>query len=167
MKGYPKGFLTVLLAVLALLLVSGLLLAPTTLTLHAQWSMTWRLSTTARSVVAWTHASGALVTLVLLGALWTVHMRMGWRRAKSRVSGSAMVIMMALLAASALGVYYLGDGEWYGVNALLHLVLGVVVAVQLPVHWILADQRRRAQRVRHHTLKSAELAVKVATKGQQ
>src|SRR6516162_153081 len=46
------------------------------------------------------HGGGAMVTLLLLGALVPVHAHRAWRAKKNRISGSAMITLNALLIAS-------------------------------------------------------------------
>ena len=55
------------------------------------------------------HGGGAMVTLLLLGALVPVHAHRAWRAKKNRISGSAMITLNALLIASAFGLYYVGS----------------------------------------------------------
>jgi hypothetical protein len=133
-RGYPRGFRTALWGVCALLLATGLLLAPTTLQLRLDWPLPWRLAAQARTGVAALHAAASLAMLVLAGALWSLHMRSGWRRGRQRRSGALLVAGLAGLTATALGVYYLGEAGSADLVALAHLGLGLAVVPLLALH---------------------------------
>lgn len=135
MNGYPKWFLPALLGMLGAVFVTGLLLAPTTLAMRAELEIAWRLQAGARVLVAALHATACFVLLMLVGALWPLHMRSGWRRRQQRVSGTLLGTLLMLLAASAVGVYYLGEDLPARIVALLHLALGLVAAVPFGWHW--------------------------------
>ena len=53
------------------------------------------------------HGGVAMVTLLLLGAIFPIHIARAWRGRLNRVSGSIMVICNAVLIATAFGLYYL------------------------------------------------------------
>ncbi|MGJ4749074.1 hypothetical protein ACQV5M_22110, partial [Leptospira sp. SA-E8] len=74
MKGYPLHFLTCLWGVIASLMVTGLLLLPTTLLMRCDIEWPWRLSADARITVAMGHAAAAFLMLFFFGALWGMHM---------------------------------------------------------------------------------------------
>ena len=54
------------------------------------------------------HGGVAMLTLLLLGALFPIHIARAWRGRLNRVSGSIMVICNAVLILTAFGLYYLG-----------------------------------------------------------
>lgn len=135
MNGYPRWFVPGLVAALLLMLATGLLLAPTTLALRAEMAVPWRLPGSGRVLCAAIHAAGGFAMVLLVGALWSLHMRAGWRARKQVVSGSMLGIVMLLLAASAVIIYYAGD-EGLGVAAaLFHLGTGVAVVIPFAWHW--------------------------------
>jgi hypothetical protein len=146
MKAYPKRFMSVLLGVLSLVLLSGLLLLPTTLALRLDVGVPWALPGGARVYVAALHATGCLLGLFMLGALWTVHMRSGWRRHLQRGSGAALVLALVALVLSAIGVYYLGDEAWAMAAAVIHIVVGLLAVGVLVWHGV-AGRRVRRQRL--------------------
>lgn len=143
MTGYPRWFLAALLVLLLTVLLSGLVLAPTTLALRAAWDPPWRLAGGDRVWVAALHSSGALVLAATLGALWAVHMRSGWRRGKQRISGTLLVIALMLLAATAIGLYYIGDDRAGAAAAFVHLGAGLVATAAFGWHWTRAKALRR------------------------
>lgn len=144
MKGYPRAFLPSFWLLCAGLLTSGLLLAPTTLDLRLGWDMAWRLPASNHIAVAAVHAGLSWVACMVVGALWGVHMRAGWRKRRQRRSGTLLTSLLLLLMASALGVYYLGDAALADPVALAHLVLGLVLA--LPLAWHVLRGRRSLRR---------------------
>lgn len=144
MKGYPRVFLPGFWLLCLGLLSSGLLLAPTTLDLRLGWDMAWRLPASNRIAVAAVHAGLSLVACMVVGALWGVHMRAGWRKRRQRRSGTLLASLLLLLMASALGVYYLGDATLADPVAVAHLLLGLVLA--WPLAWHVLRGRRSLRR---------------------
>ncbi|NHZ63056.1 hypothetical protein [Massilia genomosp. 1] len=143
MKGYPAWFVRALLGALLLLFVSGCLMAPTTLLMRFEMELAWRLPGAGRVVTAAMHATGGFVVLMMLGALWSVHMRAGWRKRRQRGSGATLGIMLVLLAASAVAIYYAGDDALGSGAALVHLAMGAALLPTFGWHWVHA---RRASR---------------------
>lgn len=133
MKGYPRNFKKTLLAGSALLYVSGGLLAPTSLALRWGWPMGWRLGADARIGMGAAHAALAFLFMALFGALWSLHMRAGWHRHQQRISGSLLVVSCTVLAATAIGIYYLADEGLSNLCAGAHLLIGTLLP--LPFIW--------------------------------
>ncbi len=146
MRGYPRRFAALLLGTLATAFVTGLLLAPTTLALRAEWDMPWRLGGGGRTAAAALHAAAAFALMAFAGALWAVHMRRGWHLPRQRRSGVMLASAVGLLAATALLLYYAGDERLALGAALVHL--GVGLGGALPMAWHLWWRRRR----RRHAL---------------
>ena len=142
MKGYPGWFLAAVLGTLLLMFVSGCVLAPTTLVMRFDTDVPWRLPTDGRVLVAAMHAAAGFLAVMLLGSLWTVHMRSNWRRKRQRASGATLGVLLLLLAASAVAIYYAGDGDLGAAASLLHLGAGLAFAVPFGWHW--AHARRAA-----------------------
>ncbi len=89
------------------------------------------------------HGGGAMVVLVLYGALFPLHIRRGWRARNNRITGAAMVTFNALLAVTAFGLYYAGADElrrWIG-NA--HIAVGLALPILLLVHVLLGRRSTR------------------------
>ena len=144
MKGYPTWYVSALLGTLLLVFVSGCLLAPTTLVMRLEAELAWRLPADGRVLVAAAHAGAGFLGVMLLGSLWTVHMRGNWRRGRQRISGSLVGIGLLVLAVTAVGVYYLGDETLGAAAAMVHLCLGLALAVPFGAHWVLARRAARA-----------------------
>jgi len=124
MKGYPRWFHALLLAIFAALFVTGGLLVPTTLDLQLEWDVPWRLGADLRIAVAAMHTTVAFLMLMLLGALLGIHARAGLRQRRNVRSGLGLVAVMGMLMVTAVGVYYLGDEQAAAIAALAHLVAG-------------------------------------------
>lgn len=142
MNAYPPGFKTILHTVLSALFLSGLLLMPGALEMRMEWDVPWSLDRGSRVWTAAGHAASYFATLLLLGALWTIHMRTGWRRAENTLSGNLMLASFGLLVLSGLGLYYAGD-EAFGRIALYgHLLAGLALPLLLGAHIIGAMRAR-------------------------
>ena len=143
MTQYPRWFVPVLLLAMLALLLSGALLTPTTLALRAEVDLPWRASGASRVWIAALHAGAGFVLAALLGALWSVHMRSGWRRQLQRASGATLAAAFTLLVVTALALYYLGDDRLAALAAFTHLGLGVAVCALFAWHAL----RGRAMRL--------------------
>jgi hypothetical protein len=142
MKGYPRWFPGVVHASVIGMAVSGLLLAPTTLDLQLAWDMPWRLPGGARIATAATHLLFSLAIVALLGALASVHMRIGWKQRRHRVTGAGLMILLGVLTLSAVGIYYFGDATLSRASSVLHLGLGALMVLLFAVHVVLAWRER-------------------------
>lgn len=142
MNGYPASFVRILFATLTLLFASGLALVPNALDTRLGLDLgLWSLGG-QRTWVAALHAASFFTTLMLLGALWTVHMRAGWVRRENVFSAILLLVAFGLLVVSGLGLYY-GD-ELIGQVALgIHLLAGFLLPVLLFAHLIGAVQAQR------------------------
>lgn len=134
MHGYPPRFYQLLIATVALLLLSGALLAPTTLVMRLEWEVPWRLPGAARLWVVALHVFASYLLATLAGALWTGHMRLGWRLQRNRPSGMILVALWAGLAISGVGIFYLGNERLALANGVGHLILGFTAALVFFLH---------------------------------
>ena len=149
MKGYPTGFKPLLLGsliLLILLVLTGLLLTPTTLDFRLEWNVPWRLSGDGRVVTVAVHVGLSYLLLAFIGALWPAHIRAGLKKGKNRSSGALMLTFLVSLPVSGLGVLYLGDQDWADVTALAHLTVGLLV--MLVTLWHLTHKKRRQLGIR-------------------
>lgn len=140
MKGYPRWVLPTLLGTTATIVVSGLLLAPGTFVTRAEMELVWMLPAAGRLATAALHASAGFALMLLVGALWSIHMRAGWRKRRHRGTGMSLALSMPLLALSAVGVYYFGDETLAATAAFIHLGLGVLMALTFAWHWTVRKQ---------------------------
>jgi len=83
------------------------------------------------------HGGAAMLTLLLLGALFPIHMARAWRGGLNQISGSIMVVCNALLILSAFGLYYLGAETLRPWASDLHIATGFALPVLIAVHiWL-------------------------------
>ena len=79
------------------------------------------------------HGAAAMLALLLLGALLP-HVAWGWRLAHNRASGMALLSLNGLLIVTGYLLYYAGGDALRQSASVIHLVLGAVLAVLLPIH---------------------------------
>jgi hypothetical protein len=92
------------------------------------------------------HGGVAMLTLLLLGALFPIHIARAWRGRLNRVSGSVMFFCNAILIATAFGLYYLGSEATRPLISDLHLAVGLALPLLLALHIWLGRRRTYAQR---------------------
>lgn len=144
MKGYPGWFYRTLLATMGALFVSGSLLIPTALEMKLEWEVPWRLTGDPQIAMAALHASAAFLAAAVVGALWSIHMRAGWKKRKNHRTGIALLASMLLLGITAIGIYYLGEDQAALCASVAHMLIGVLLLLFLAVH-IVAGWRVRSQ----------------------
>ena len=160
MKGYPRRFLPNLVACFALLATTGLLLVPTTLEFRFGWDVAWRIPGDQRLWVAALHTALALLMCAFAGALWSIHMRVGWRGRRHLRSGLATIGLLIAAGLTALGVLYAGDESWLAAASASHTVIGAVSVLCGAAHWgvaLVERARRRAQTSDYRVATSASL----------
>jgi len=125
---------------------------------HDLWLQRTPFGPQPHPLVAWLlRAHGALAWCVTLvgGVVWQVHVRPAWRAVRRRrarlrragalrpirhgrartVSGALMVVALAVLLASAIGLQYAPE-EAHAWLSVTHWVLGIALAIALLWHWI-------------------------------
>jgi hypothetical protein len=80
------------------------------------------------------HGGGAMITLMMLGALVPVHLRYGWRRGANLVTGIVMSAVNAVLIVTAFGLYYLGSETLRPAMSDVHTALGLAIPALLVAH---------------------------------
>ena len=90
------------------------------------------------------HGGGAMLTLLLLGALVPLHVQRAWRGRKNRATGATMVALNVLLVVTAFGLYYAGSDVVRPWISDLHIVVGTILPALFVVHVLLG--RRMARR---------------------
>lgn len=146
LRGYPQWFYATSLAVLATLFVSGLLLLPDMLDMRLEWDMPFRIGGGLRITSAALHSTAGFLSLSVLGALATLHVRVGWYHRRNRWSGVTLLVLFALLLVSAIGIYYLGDPAWSRGSSVLHTLAGFALTALFAWH-LLNGRRIRLSRV--------------------
>lgn len=81
-----------------------------------------------------THGFSSYFFVLLFGAIMPNHIKGGWRNNRNRISGGAMVLVIALLLVSGLFLYY-GD-ETRDAALWVHWVIGCGLVLLFPIHFI-------------------------------
>jgi hypothetical protein len=71
------------------------------------------------------HGGGAMVALMVLGALIPLHMRRGWRSRRNLLAGTAMLTWNAMLVLTSFALYYAGSEVLRPAASGIHSVLGL------------------------------------------
>lgn len=138
MKGYPKWFKAhIVHIIVGALFITGCFLIPTTLNARLAYNIEWRLNSDARIAMTFVHVLFGLITFILIGALWSIHMRYWWRREKARVSGATLVGIFILLGLTGLGILYSGAESLVTGTALAHTVVGLALIAPYIWHTII------------------------------
>jgi hypothetical protein len=83
------------------------------------------------------HGGAAMATLLLLGALFPLHVRRAWRTGRNRLTGPVMVGINAVLIVTAFGLYYAGSDTLRPWISDLHIAIGVALPALLVLHiWL-------------------------------
>jgi hypothetical protein len=80
------------------------------------------------------HGGAAMAALMMLGALFPLHVQRGWRAQKNRAAGAVMLIGNALLIVTAFGLYYAGSDTLRPWMSDAHTGVGLVLPALLAVH---------------------------------
>ncbi len=88
------------------------------------------------------HGIGAYAFLLILGALIPVHIPLGWRQKRNRVTGVTVLVVCAILSVTALGLYYVGEDVARSSVSLIHWLVGVAAAGILLIHVTRGRSRR-------------------------
>ncbi len=88
------------------------------------------------------HGGAAMVTLMLLGALFPLHIGRAWRAGKNRATGVVMLAFNAVLIATAFGLYYLGSEILRPWASGLHIAFGLAMPLLFLAH--IKTGRKRA-----------------------
>ena len=88
----------------------------------------------AQHITLIVHGVVAYGFLIVSGAMLPVHITLGWNTKRNRNSGVAVVTTLLILAATALGLYYLGDEVLRDRVSIIHWIAGVVALPTLLFH---------------------------------
>lgn len=150
MKGYPRWFPSTLHTLLITVVISGSLLVPTMLSFRFEWDVPWLLDGSQRLPVAALHTLLSILLLSALGALFVIHVRVGWRHGGNRISGFAVIGALAGLLLSSLGIFYFGDEDAARIACAVHVGLSTLLLLAFGFHF-LNGQRLRGRRARGET----------------
>jgi hypothetical protein len=130
---------------MSLAFLTGALLIPSSLKLRFAISFLWELPHRIRVSTTALHALFGWGLFLLLGALWSTHMRAGWRRRQQKVSGVLLAVCLMTLGLTAWGIYYLGEESTGNLVAVIHMVVGGVLMSFLFIwHWVKGRKIHRA-----------------------
>ncbi|RUO81306.1 hypothetical protein CWI84_00660 [Idiomarina tyrosinivorans] len=132
-----------LLAVIMISVVSGCLMIPTLLEFKLQMAVDWRLSGSQRLWTVSFHVLASIISLILMGALWQVHMKLGWRKQQHRGSGTFCAISLVVMAVTGVGLYYLSQLDMQLWTALAHTALGLAFTLAFLLHLLFSIRSRR------------------------
>lgn len=90
------------------------------------------------------HGGTAMVALLLLGALFPLHIRLSWRAGRNRITGTIMLVIGAILIVTAFWLYYSGSDKLRSMVSWIHIVVGLALPVLVLVH-ALAGRRSRTR----------------------
>lgn len=97
-----------------------------------------------------THGVAAAISLIVVGGLLPLHIRLAWRTRRNLVSGLVTLLLMALLGVSGLLLYYSGE-DWREGVRWLHIGVGLIGVLAMPAHvWL--GRYRQVQMTAQRTL---------------
>jgi uncharacterized membrane protein AbrB (regulator of aidB expression) len=82
------------------------------------------------------HGVLAVVAVFFFGWIAGAHISEHWKRGLRRVSGIALVVLIALLALTGLASYYVTFEPLRHGSSLLHEIAGALALVPALIHWI-------------------------------
>lgn len=146
MKGYPKWFNANFISLfMGALTISGFILVPGVLKTKFEMDVPVRLSGGMRLYGSAFHTLVSYLSLVLLGSLWSIHMRREWRRHKNIYSGSALLFFFIVLGLSAVGLLYFGSEKLSLYSSVLHTFFGIALPLTYAGHIIKVNNLDRKQ----------------------
>lgn len=131
-----------------LLLAALLLVGITGVVWGILWDILEREPDTLLHWLTQLHGAGAFLAMLALGSLLAQHIRFGWNARRNRISGSVLGAVAALIVLTGYGLYYAGEDlrEW---SKWIHLALGTLAFVVLPVHIWLGRRTRQRRGMAH------------------
>lgn len=91
------------------------------------------------------HGITATFCLIIFGSLMTQHIRIAWQLKKNRVSGSLSIATLAVIVLTGLGLYY-AEEEQQVIYEWLHIILGLVGILLIPIHIVLGRLKPKASK---------------------
>jgi heme A synthase len=91
------------------------------------------------------HGGGAMVLLLLLGALFPVHIGRAWRSRRNRLSGTVMLTFNLLLIVTAFGLYYAGSDIVRPWISDVHIAAGLFLPALILIHVVAGRRSRREE----------------------
>jgi hypothetical protein len=83
------------------------------------------------------HGGAAMVMLLLLGALFPLHVRLSWRSRRNRIMGMLLMSVSMILIVTAFGLYYFGSDMLRPWMSWIHTVVGLALPGVILVHVVI------------------------------
>jgi hypothetical protein len=126
------GFQFALFAAFSVLFVTGALwLCADQMKVTVDTGETWQAIAANLLMV---HGGVAMITLMFLGALFPLHIRLGWRSRRNLVTGAAMASFNAVLVVTAFGLYYTGSEVLRPWMSIVHTGFGLCLPFLFIIH---------------------------------
>jgi len=97
----------------------------------------------ATHVLLMLHGISSYAILVVIGSLLPRHVRLGWLRRRNLMTGITVTVVMTVLAATGLALYY-GSEELHTPVKWLHVVFGLGCFALFPAHAFLTARSRQS-----------------------
>lgn len=136
MRGYPKGFLTLLMILLALTFISGILILPQAIELKFALTIPNPVPENYSILLAFVHGFSSILLIFIVGSLWAYHMRQGWRKKENIFSGIGLCICFGILFLSAMGLYYFSSELNLAISSITHISIGFIVSIIFALHYL-------------------------------
>ena len=95
------------------------------------------------------HGAAAMVSMLVLGSLLTVHVKKGWQAGLNVKSGAGLLSIFGFLIATGYALYYIADEHYRGLMSNGHLWVGLGLPFVLIGHVVLGHRiRHRLHRER-------------------
>ncbi|ESK40164.1 hypothetical protein P256_00604 [Acinetobacter nectaris CIP 110549] len=91
------------------------------------------------------HGICASLMLILIGTLIPIHIQLSLEVKRNIKSGIPMLVTMLLLAFSGVALYYSGEA-WMATAKMVHIWIGILVIIILPVHIFLGRKRKKIKK---------------------
>ncbi|MGI9026643.1 MAG: hypothetical protein ACR2GP_13900 [Burkholderiaceae bacterium] len=98
----------------------------------------------AHSILA-AHGAIAMVASLAYGGIVAVHVPRAWAVKRNRWTGCLVATVLAVLMVTAWLLYYASSEDVHAVASLCHWIVGVAVALVLPLHVVMGRRARRLE----------------------
>ena len=136
LAGYPRGFYGSLILIFFALISTGLLLIPNMLMMRLDMDIEFGVSGGARLSSAAIHCTSAFLSMLIIGAISTVHIRAGVHRNQNIVTGFSLLTLCLVSLFSAVGLYYFGDEALSIGSSVVHTGSGLLILLLIFWHGI-------------------------------
>lgn len=91
------------------------------------------------------HGAAAMLSLLVLGILYPLHIARGWRARRNRLTGGGLVAVFAVLILSGYLLYYSGGETTRATASQIHTYVGLALPLFVVIH-VLRGRASRANR---------------------